>query len=168
MAQQPSQEFPNIKTFATLSPIPGFRHWLNELLAEGEPKLFSAEERKALNAARAMAEELDIMNRNLASDLPSPLKIGIGIHLGQVIVGRMGYGSATSITAIGDPVNTASRLEAMTKEYSSQLIFSQRVAERADGDFTSLQQESVEIRGRVEPLGIYIVEDARTLSRLET
>ncbi|MCF3629237.1 malonyl-CoA decarboxylase [Thalassospiraceae bacterium LMO-SO8] len=51
VAQQLSQEFPNLKTFATLSPIPGFRHWLNELLAEGEPKLFSAEERKALNAA---------------------------------------------------------------------------------------------------------------------
>ncbi|WP_339632895.1 adenylate/guanylate cyclase domain-containing protein [uncultured Sneathiella sp.] len=147
---------------------------LDKFIGDGVMALFGLEEdskdasRKALNAARAMAEELDIMNRNLASDLPSPLKIGIGIHLGQVIVGRMGYGSATSITAIGDPVNTASRLEAMTKEYSSQLIFSQRVAERADGDFTSLQQESVEIRGRVEPLGIYIVEDARTLSRLET
>ena len=147
---------------------------LDKFIGDGVMALFGLEEdskdasRKALNAARAMAEELDIMNRNLASDLPSPLKIGIGIHLGQVIVGRMGYGSATSITAIGDPVNTASRLEAMTKEYSSQLIFSQRIAERADGDFTSLRQESVEIRGRVEPLGIYIVEDARTLSRLET
>ena len=147
---------------------------LDKFIGDGVMALFGLEEdskdasRKALNAARAMAEELEIMNRNLASDLPSPLKIGIGIHLGQVIVGQMGYGSATSVTAIGDPVNTASRLEAMTKDYSSQLIFSQRVAKRAAGDFTTLRQESVEIRGRVEPLGIYIVEDARTLSRLET
>ncbi|WP_340148489.1 adenylate/guanylate cyclase domain-containing protein [uncultured Sneathiella sp.] len=147
---------------------------LDKFIGDGVMALFGLEEdskdasRKALNAARAMAEELEIMNRNLASDLPSPLKIGIGIHLGQVIVGQMGYGSATSVTAIGDPVNTASRLEAMTKDYSSQLIFSQRVAERADGDFTTLRQESIEIRGRVEPLGIYIVEDARTLTQLET
>lgn len=51
VVQELSQEFRNLKTFATLSPIPGFRRWLDEILAEGEPKLFSAEERKALNAA---------------------------------------------------------------------------------------------------------------------
>lgn len=121
--------------------------------------------RRALNAARAMAMELDIMNRNLASDLPYPLKIGIGIHIGQVIVGQMGYGTATSITAIGDPVNTASRLEALTKEYASQLIFSDRVAYRAAAEFSAFRHESVEIRGREEALGIYIVEDARALPR---
>ena len=51
VVQQLSGEFPNLKTFSTLSPIPGFRRWLDETLAEGAPKLFSAEERKALNAA---------------------------------------------------------------------------------------------------------------------
>jgi malonyl-CoA decarboxylase len=51
VVQHLSGEFPNLKTYATLSPIPGFRRWLDEILAEGEPKLFSAEERKALNAA---------------------------------------------------------------------------------------------------------------------
>ncbi|MEX0582049.1 MAG: adenylate/guanylate cyclase domain-containing protein, partial [Sneathiella sp.] len=145
---------------------------LDKFIGDGVMALFGLEDdskdasRKALNAARAMAKELEIMNRNLVSDLPSPLKIGIGIHLGQVIVGRMGYGSATSITAIGDPVNTASRLEAMTKEYSSQLIFSKKVADRAGEDFPGLRQEEVDIRGRSEPLGIYIVEDARSLPEL--
>ena len=42
---------PRSASYATLSPIPGFRRWLDEIMAEGEPKLFSAEERKALNAA---------------------------------------------------------------------------------------------------------------------
>ncbi|MAO56109.1 MAG: malonyl-CoA decarboxylase [Rhodospirillaceae bacterium] len=51
VVQHLSGEFPNLKTYATLSPIPGFRRWLDEIMAEGEPKLFSAEERKALNAA---------------------------------------------------------------------------------------------------------------------
>ena len=50
VVQELSAEFPNLKTFSTLSPIPGFRRWLDETLAEGAPKLFTAEERKALNA----------------------------------------------------------------------------------------------------------------------
>ena len=50
--------------------------------------------------------------------------MGIGIHAGPVIVGEMGYGHATSLTAIGDAVNTASRLEALTKELGVQLVFS--------------------------------------------
>jgi len=44
-------EFPNLKTFATLSPIPGFRRWLDDIMAEGAPKMFTADERKALNTA---------------------------------------------------------------------------------------------------------------------
>lgn len=142
---------------------------LDKFIGDGVMALFGLNQspgeasRRALNAARAMAVELETMNRNLASDLPHPLRIGIGIHIGQVIVGQMGYGSATSVTAIGDPVNIASRLESLTKEFSCQLIFSEHVAYRAAGDFSSLRHESVEIRGRDEPLGIYMVEDARTL-----
>jgi malonyl-CoA decarboxylase len=51
VVQELSAEFPNLKTFSTLSPIPGFRRWLDETLAEGAPKLFTAEERRQLNAA---------------------------------------------------------------------------------------------------------------------
>ena len=48
---------------------------------------------------------------------------------GPVIVGEMGYARATSLTAIGDAVNTASRLEALTKEFGAELVVSEEVAE---------------------------------------
>src|SRR3546814_19107164 len=107
---------------------------IDKFIGDGVMALFGIEQgieqgsRNALEAARRMAQSLDELNRSLAHDLPEPLRIGIGLHSGAVIVGEMGYGRATSITAIGDAVNTASRLEAMTKEFGAQLIVSAPLA----------------------------------------
>ena len=93
--------------------------------------------RAALAGARAMALALDELNRELAHDLREPLRIGIGLHAGPVILGEMGYRRATSLTAIGDPVNVASRLEALTKELGAQLVVSAALAERAGVDLAA-------------------------------
>ncbi|MEH6402331.1 MAG: adenylate/guanylate cyclase domain-containing protein [Sneathiella sp.] len=138
---------------------------LDKFIGDGVMALFGLEDtpevaaQKALTAAKAMATELEIMNTNLKSDLGEPLRIGIGVHMGHVIVGEMGYGKATSITAIGDAVNTASRLEAMNKEHGSQLIFSEHVA-KAAGFTGASRTEDVMIRGRKAPLAIHIIDDA--------
>lgn len=115
----------------------------------------------ALRAARAMSEKLDELNTLLNADLSAPLRIGIGIHLGPAIVGEMGYGPAVSVTAIGDTVNTASRLEAKTKDYGAQLIVSGHLAEVAGLDSSGLRHEEIEVRGRREPMRIIVMNDAR-------
>ncbi len=117
----------------------------------------------AVRAARAMSEQLEDLNRLLAADLPQELRIGIGIHAGPAIVGEMGYGASTSVTAIGDTVNTASRLEAMTKEFESQLVMSQRVVDLAGIDLSGWPAEERPVRGRTEPLTVRIVKNARNL-----
>ncbi len=122
----------------------------------------------ALAAARAMAQRLDEFNALLKADLPAPLRIGIGIHVGPAIVGEMGYARATSITAIGDTVNTASRLEAKTKEYGAQLVISHRVAELGGIENPTWPSEDTEVRGRREPMRIYIIDDARELPERTT
>ncbi|MFZ5792767.1 MAG: adenylate/guanylate cyclase domain-containing protein [Pseudomonadota bacterium] len=123
--------------------------------------------RRALEAARRMALNLDEMNRVLAHELPEPLRIGIGIHVGPAIVGEMGYGRASSITAIGDSVNTASRLEGLTKEFGCQLVISAEVAEKAGIDLAEPERHEIAVRGRDERLIVLAIGDARALPALE-
>ena len=63
----------------------------------------------ALRCALSMFERLDSLNQRLVGELETPLEIGIGIHTGQAIVGRMGPPKTPIISAVGDSVNTAAR-----------------------------------------------------------
>jgi adenylate cyclase len=104
-----------------------------------------------------MTRELKEINRSLAHELPSPLKIGIGIHVGHAIVGEMGAGRAVAITAVGDTVNAASRIEALTKDFDAELVVSAEVAEAAGYLPEGARPESTLLRGRSEPLAILVV-----------
>jgi adenylate cyclase len=123
--------------------------------------------REALAAARDMAERMEILNRALVHDISEPLRIGIGIHTGPAIVGEMGYGTAVSITAVGDSVNTASRIESLTKTYACQLVVSEAVVQRAGIDLADAPRHEIEIRGRVERLVVRTFTSARDLPVLE-
>jgi adenylate cyclase len=142
---------------------------IDKFIGDGVMALFGIEQgvaqgsRNALEAARRMALSLEELNRSLAHDLPEPLRIGIGLHSGAVIVGEMGYGRATSLTAIGDAVNTASRLEAMTKEFGAQLIVSAPLAAHAGVDLGGFMHLQIDVRGRSQPLDIHVVASALDL-----
>ena len=110
-----------------------------------------------------MAERLAELNVTMKSDLEKPLRLGIGIHVGPAIVGEMGYASTTSLTAVGDTVNTASRLEALSKTYQVELVLSEQVALRAGMALDGFGRDEVEIRGRREPMRIIIVPAAAAL-----
>ncbi|MEN8196125.1 MAG: adenylate/guanylate cyclase domain-containing protein, partial [Pseudomonadota bacterium] len=124
--------------------------------------------RDAIAGAHIMALKLRELNESLKSDLEEPLRIGIGIHVGPVIIGEMGYGQSTSLTAIGDPVNTASRLEALTKDYGAQLIVSRRVERYSGLDLGNHRSDEVQIRGRKEPMEIRVIGDAGDLPDFNT
>ena len=110
-----------------------------------------------------MAEALGQLNLELAAELDQPLRMGIGLHLGHAIVGEMGHGSAVSLTAIGDTVNVASRLEALTKELGCQLIVSERLARRAGIDLEDFPLHEVDLRGRAGRLAVRLIADAHQL-----
>ena len=142
---------------------------VDKFIGDGVMALFGIEQgvaqgsRNAIEAARRMAAHLDELNSSLAADLAQPLRIGIGLHSGAVIVGEMGYGPATSVTAIGDAVNTASRLESLTKEFDAQLIVSAPLAGHAGFDLSAFPSHQIDVRGRAAPLDIHVLQDARAL-----
>src|SRR5499427_7923014 len=121
--------------------------------------------REALASARLMSERLRELNRSLEEELDRPLRIGIGIHCGPVIVGEMGYGSAAAITAIGDAVNTSSRLEGLTKEYDCELVVSEETVGHAGFDLSAFARHEIEIRGKREMLAVRTLTRASDLSR---
>ena len=119
--------------------------------------------RQALVAAQQMSLRLEQINSRLKNDLTEPLRLGIGIHQGPAIIGTMGHGAATQITAIGDTVNTAARLESLTKDYAIQLMVSSTVESASNIDLSSYEQSDVEVRGRNQSLCVRKILSATTL-----
>jgi len=124
--------------------------------------------RQALDAARRMAISLDELNEALSGDLNAPLRIGIGLHAGLAIVGEMGYARTASLTAIGDTVNTASRLESLTKDFAVELVVSQDLVDQAGLDLGDAPSHEVDIRGRKGRLLVRAVQDAAQLTVLSS
>jgi len=122
--------------------------------------------RDAINGARNMALALEQLNESLTHDLDKPLKIGIGIHAGPAIVGEMGYSRATTLTAMGDTVNTASRLESMTKDLGAALVVSKHTAELAQVDLSRFPSHGAMVRGRVEPMMVYAIANVLDLAEI--
>ena len=145
---------------------------LDKFIGDGVMALFGVDGnleegcQKALLAASRMSEQLERLNDVMKDELPHELRIGIGIHCGTAIVGHMGYNKASGLTAIGDVVNTASRLESMTKEFGVQLIASREVLDTANALRGNSKVEKVSIRGREEQLSIAAFPSAQDVPLL--
>jgi adenylate cyclase len=144
----------------------------NQFVGDGQLALFGLSSdlqtacRQALKAAAMIAANVDELNQFLSHDLPEPIRFGIGIHGGEVIIGDVGYRDHMVFTALGDAVNVAARLQDMTKILSCEAVISEEVRVRAGLATDGLPQQEVTIRGRAEPMIVRAVADARTLSAL--
>lgn len=95
----------------------------------GAPQMLECPERNALEAAQEMLLRLEKYNLKLLALNQEPIRIGIGLHVGDVIVGNVGSETRNEYTAIGDVVNTSSRLEGITKTLGYPIVCSATVAD---------------------------------------
>jgi adenylate cyclase len=135
----------------------------NQFTGDGVMALFGIDEgapagcRQALTAARAMVEGLSALSAELAGELPAPLRIGIGVHAGPAVVGQMGWGPSFYLTAVGDTVHVAARLEQATKDFDAELVVSAAVARLAALDLSGFPAHELAVRNRAGRIGVRVI-----------
>ncbi|MEZ4226346.1 MAG: adenylate/guanylate cyclase domain-containing protein [Polyangiaceae bacterium] len=116
----------------------------------------------ALAAARGMRESLAALNRRWAARDIAPFESGIGIHVGEVVQGPIGSAERKEFTVIGDTVNTASRVEGLTKELGCPILLSEaavlELPEPQRAELTPRGDSAV--KGKQERVTLYGLVDA--------
>ncbi len=137
--------------------------WIDKYLGDGLMAIFGRNEtpeqscRQALAAAQRIDAALARVNADLKAEIGKPLRIGMGLHVGPLVLGRIGHQSSAALTVIGQTVNVASRLEDLTKEHGVQIVTSLAVLEAAGVDAVPFAIETVTVRGSTEPIRVALI-----------
>ena len=126
-------------------------------------------------SALAMRRELRALNEKWRAEGTAPFHFGIGINHGDVLVGNIGSQEKADPTVIGDAVNLASRLEALTRIYNVDILVGARAAELIRDDFDLRSVALVQVKGKTKPVELFTLigaknerADTEFLERLET
>jgi adenylate cyclase len=135
---------------------------VDKYLGDGLLAVFETADEKssalaALKAAQGIRSALNKFNLTLNSEKQTEVQIGIGIHLGDVVLGEIGAAGNAPRTLIGDTVNAASRLEGQTKELDVDLLISDAVLKSAGISTEGLELVRLELRGVTEPVNALAV-----------
>lgn len=133
------------------------------MLHFGTPEPRPDDAARALLWAAEMLAEMERWNTERVAQGGAPIHVGIGLHYGDVIVGNIGDERRLEYTVLGDTVNVASRLEALTRSLESPLVTSApliEAARRAGADPLQVLPDlkpgkAVQVRGRAEPVGVW-------------
>ena len=135
---------------------------LDKYLGDGLMALFGAptatpdDASNALNAAVAMQRRLLGINRELRDEGFQEIGVGMGLHTGEVVVGYIGSDRRSEYTAIGDAVNTSSRLESNAR--GGEILISDATAQAAHSRYKLLPRDPIMVKNREQPVRLWEVD----------
>jgi adenylate cyclase len=135
---------------------------LDKYLGDGLMALFGAptatpdDASNALNAAVAMQRRLLGINRELREEGFAEIGVGMGLHTGEAIVGYIGSDRRSEYTAIGDTVNTSSRLESNAR--GGEILISDATARAAHSRYKLKPREPITVKNRQQPVNLWEVD----------
>lgn len=135
--------------------------FIDKYIGDAIMALFPRLPGNALDAAVAMQKEMQVYNRHRAKCGYAPVRIGIGIHFGDTIIGTIGENERIEVTVISDTVNVASRLESLSKRYGAGIVVSGALLSEIPGrkKYRVRYTDRVRAKGRQTPIDIFEVLD---------
>jgi len=121
----------------------------------GAPTPLPSSSLAAVRCAMAMQKQI----RTLTEAGEEPLRVGIGLHTAEVVVGNLGTDAYKNYTAIGAGVNLAARIEGATARCEASILFSEEVAEEVRAALTVEEVQTLELKGVAEPVKLYTVRE---------
>lgn len=109
----------------------------------------------AAETALRMRDKLQAMNADNAFGGGRTLKVGIGLHTGDMVVGNVGSATRHDYTVIGDNVNLASRVESLNKEYGTEILVTEAIAKELGTTFLLRKVDLVAVKGKKEAVGLF-------------
>jgi two-component system sensor histidine kinase ChiS len=167
--------FSDIRAFTTLSELMSPKEtfdFINEYLERVSPvirnhngfidkyigdaimALFPESVDDALETAIAMQLQVVLYNQQRAERGQAPIQIGVGLHLGKLMLGTVGEMKRMEGTVISDAVNLASRLEGLTKMFGAAIIISADALSRATGKYETRALGIIQVKGKKEFTGV--------------
>jgi adenylate cyclase len=120
----------------------------------GAPQAREDHTERAVRAALGIVTRLAQLNTLLQSEGVAPLQIGVGVHTGEVVAGLIGPDERIEYGVVGEPVNLASRIEALTKEFTATILVSKEIAARLGSEFLLGRTALLPVKGKSRPVEV--------------
>ncbi|MEO0618335.1 MAG: adenylate/guanylate cyclase domain-containing protein, partial [Pseudomonadota bacterium] len=143
--------------------------WIDKYMGDGMLAVFGRDvaadvaAQQALKAAAAIDVALEKVAERMAGEVGETVRVGIGLHAGTVVLGRIGFEDASAVTVIGEAVNTASRLETLAGAENLQLVASQAVMMLAGCEAAADFESEVTVKGLRKPINVFGFSSARSI-----
>ncbi|MGH8186032.1 MAG: adenylate/guanylate cyclase domain-containing protein, partial [Steroidobacteraceae bacterium] len=120
----------------------------------GAPQAHADHAERAVRAAVGIVRRLRSLNEQFQQQGMAPLEIGVGIHSGAVVAGLIGPDNRVEYGVVGDAVNLASRVEALTKDLHATILVSREIAVQLGSTFALGRTASLSVKGRTQPVEV--------------